>query len=67
MGRSDWFRRFNYKLPDVIRAEDQELLLRAYPDSKYHSIPDVLLAYHQTAANATASLSLAARPLLTPS
>jgi len=51
MGRSDWFRRFNYKLPDVIRAEDQELLLRAYPDSKYHSIPDVLLAYHQTSYN----------------
>lgn len=47
MGRSDWFHRFHYKLPEVIRAEDQELLLRAYPDSKYHSIPDVLLAYRQ--------------------
>jgi glycosyltransferase involved in cell wall biosynthesis len=47
MGRAAWFRRFHYKSPEVMRAEDQELLLRAYPDSKYHSLPDVLLAYRQ--------------------
>src|ERR1035437_9491972 len=31
MGRADWFRRYRYQIPEVVRAEDQELLLRAYP------------------------------------
>jgi glycosyltransferase involved in cell wall biosynthesis len=47
MGRAAWFRRFHYRHPEVKRAEDQELLLRAYPESQYHSLPDVLLAYRQ--------------------
>ena len=47
MGRAEWFRRFNYRFPEVVRAEDQELLLRAMPKSRYHSLPDVLLAYRQ--------------------
>ncbi len=47
MGRAQWFRRFRYRLPEVLRAEDQELLLRALPESRYHSLPDVLLAYRQ--------------------
>jgi len=63
MGRADWFRRFNYQLPEVMRAEDQELLLRAYPDSKYHSIPDVLLAYRQGDYNLQKTL-IARRTLL---
>jgi glycosyltransferase involved in cell wall biosynthesis len=45
MGRADWFRRFRYRWPEVVRAEDQELLLRALPDSKFHCLPEVLLAY----------------------
>lgn len=47
MGRADWFRRFRYRLPEVRRAEDQELLLRAYPSSRFACLADVLLAYRQ--------------------
>ena len=47
MGRADWFRKFKYCLPEVVRAEDQELLLRALQESKYHSLPEVLLAYRK--------------------
>jgi len=48
MGRAEWFKKFRYFLPEVILAEDQELLLRALPSSKYHSLPEALLAYHQS-------------------
>jgi len=34
-----------YMIPEVVRAEDQELLLRALPTSRYAALPDVLLAY----------------------
>jgi glycosyltransferase involved in cell wall biosynthesis len=47
MGRTRWFRRFQYLTPEVILAEDQELLLRALPQSQYHGLPEVLLAYRQ--------------------
>ena len=47
MGRAEWFKKFRYLLPEVVLAEDQELLLRALPASKYYSLPEVLLAYHQ--------------------
>ncbi|MFM8315749.1 MAG: glycosyltransferase family 2 protein, partial [Deltaproteobacteria bacterium] len=47
MGRTHWFRRFQYLIPEVILAEDQELLLRALPQSRYHGLPEVLLAYRQ--------------------
>lgn len=47
MGRAEWFRRFHYRIPEVKRSEDQELLLRACTASRFHSIPDVLLAYRQ--------------------
>ncbi len=46
-GRAEWFRRFRYRLPEVLRAEDQDLLLRAHRDSRYACLPEVLLGYRQ--------------------
>jgi glycosyltransferase involved in cell wall biosynthesis len=45
MGRTDWFRRYRYQIPEVVRAEDQELLLRAYPDSRFAVLDEILLGY----------------------
>lgn len=45
MGRSEWFRRHRYAMPEYHRAEDQELLLRALRDSRFACLPEVLLAY----------------------
>ena len=45
MGRADWFRRHRYQIPEVMRAEDQELLLRAYPDSRFAVLDEILLGY----------------------
>ena len=47
MGRAEWFSRHRYRIPEVRRAEDQELLLRASGPSRYACLPDVLLAYRQ--------------------
>lgn len=47
MGRAEWFRRYSYRSPEVRRAEDQELLLRACMDSRYACLEEVLLAYRQ--------------------
>jgi glycosyltransferase involved in cell wall biosynthesis len=51
MGRTEWFKRHLYKIPEVMRAEDQELLLRSMNESKFHTLPEVLLAYRQSAFN----------------
>jgi len=45
MGRADWFRKYRYRIPEVVRAEDQELLLRAYPDSRFAVLDEILLGY----------------------
>ena len=45
MGRADWFRSYRYQTPEVLRAEDQELLLRAYPDSRFAVLDEILLGY----------------------
>ncbi len=45
MGRAGWFRRYRYQIPEVLRAEDQELLLRAYPDSRFAVLDEILLGY----------------------
>jgi glycosyltransferase involved in cell wall biosynthesis len=45
MGRTDWFRRHRYRMPEKVLAEDQELLLRAYPESRFACLDEVLLAY----------------------
>ena len=47
MGKAVWFRNNLYAIPEVVRAEDQELLLRTMVKSKFHTIPDVLLAYRR--------------------
>lgn len=45
MARSAWFRRYRYRVPEAVRAEDQELLLRAYPDSRFAVVDEILLGY----------------------
>ena len=45
MGRIGWFRRFRYADPGAYRCEDQQLLLKAHSESRYHALPDPLLAY----------------------
>ncbi|MBT8552004.1 glycosyltransferase [Polynucleobacter paneuropaeus] len=62
IGKSEWFRTYRYGLPEVIRAEDQELLLRAMPKSTYYCMPDILLAYRLGPFNLSKSL-LARREL----
>jgi glycosyltransferase involved in cell wall biosynthesis len=47
MGRRVWFEKNPYRTPEVKRAEDQELLLRALGKSRYACLPDILLAYRQ--------------------
>jgi glycosyltransferase involved in cell wall biosynthesis len=47
MGRRTWFERHPYRLPEVLRAEDQELLLRACKDSRYACMDEILLGYRQ--------------------
>ncbi len=48
MGRIEWFRRHRYRIPEYVRAEDQELLLRSYRTSRFACLPEVLLGYRQT-------------------
>lgn len=45
MGRIEWFRRFRYRTPEIIRAEDQDLLLRAFDSSRFACLTEVLLGY----------------------
>lgn len=45
MGRAGWFRRYRYQTPGLARAQDQELLLRAYPDSRFAVVDEILLGY----------------------
>lgn len=47
MGRASWFRKFGYALPECVRAEDQELLLRSHFTSRFFCLDEVLLAYRQ--------------------
>lgn len=47
MGRSQWFKTHRYRLPEAVRAEDQELLLRSYPDSQFACLEEVLYGYRQ--------------------
>lgn len=45
MGRASWFHRYRYQTPELLRSQDQELLLRAYPDSRYATVDAILLGY----------------------
>jgi len=47
MVRRDWYLKHPYRTPEVLRAEDQDLLISAYPESRYACLPEVLLAYRQ--------------------
>lgn len=47
MGRSGWFREFLYGGPEALRAEDQDILLRSYEESRFACLPDVLFGYRQ--------------------
>lgn len=47
MGRREWFEAHPYRIPEVLRAEDQELLLRSSLESCYACLDDVLLGYRQ--------------------
>jgi glycosyltransferase involved in cell wall biosynthesis len=55
-GRIDWFRRHRYGVPDALRAEDQELLMRAADQSRYAACPEVLLGYRQGAYSVSRTL-----------
>lgn len=57
MGRADWFRRHGYRIPEAVRAEDQELLLRAYPDSRFAVVDEVLLGYRMGPTSLPKTLS----------
>jgi len=50
MGRIAWFRQYRYRIPEVHRAEDQELLLRSYPKSRFECLTEVLLGYRLTSS-----------------
>ena len=45
MGRTTWFRRHPYAEPAPYCCEDQELLVRSSATSRYHALPEPLLAY----------------------
>jgi hypothetical protein len=45
MVRREWYLKHPYTTPEVFRAEDQDLLLEAYTQSRYSCIEDVVLAY----------------------
>ncbi|MDK2658127.1 glycosyltransferase family 2 protein [Cupriavidus consociatus] len=63
MGRREWFIRYHYGLPEVMRAEDQELLLRSHAESRFACLEEVLLGYRQGSFNLRKTL-LARRSLL---
>jgi glycosyltransferase involved in cell wall biosynthesis len=48
MGRTEWFRRHRYD-PTVTKAQDQDLLLRAWDSSRYAALVEPLLGYRQEA------------------
>jgi len=50
-GKAEWYKHYLYKTPEVIRTEDQELLLRSMNNSKFHTLPEALLASRQSGFN----------------
>lgn len=45
LGRTEWFRKYQYAIPAPYLCEDQDLLLRAHTDSKFAVLPVFLLKY----------------------
>ncbi len=46
MGKVEWFRRNRYST-DAIRMEDQELLLRTHRNSRFATVPEIVLGYRE--------------------
>jgi glycosyltransferase involved in cell wall biosynthesis len=49
-GRAEWFRNNPYD-PALMRAQDQDLLLRAFQHSHFSALAEVLVGYRQDAVN----------------
>ena len=47
MGRTEWFRRHRYD-ETASRAQDQDLLHRAFRESRFSNLPQLLLGYRET-------------------
>ena len=47
IGKLAWFRRYGYK-DWAIRGEDHELLFRAYKESCFANVPEILLGYNES-------------------
>ena len=45
-GKTGWFRCFRYR-EDALRAEDQDMLLRAFRKSRYANLPAIVLGYFE--------------------
>ena len=61
MGRLEWFRKHRYH--DVNRAEDQDLLLRSYLESRFACLPEILFAY-RLRGKVSLKINMAARKSL---
>lgn len=46
MGRTEWFLRNPYSA-DALRSQDQELLLRTCPASRFAALPEIVLGYRE--------------------
>ena len=55
MGRIEWFRIHRYR-EDMDKAQDEELLLRTYRNSRFACIPDILLGYRKDSLSLNAIL-----------
>ena len=51
LGKATWFRKYKYSIPDIVRVEDQDLLVRSYKDSHFANINKFLLGYRSTPLN----------------
>jgi glycosyltransferase involved in cell wall biosynthesis len=47
MGLIEWFRRHRYAMPEIVRAEDQDLLLRTYDSSRFACVGEILFGYRK--------------------
>jgi len=56
MGRTAWFRRHPYS-EQALKAQDQELLLRSYQDSRFAVIDEILLGYRQEGVSVAKSFA----------
>lgn len=55
MGRLEWFRKYPYR-ESAMRAQDQDLLLRTYRQSRFAALADILLGYRQEALSLSRTL-----------